>query len=363
MLKIVVIDDDINILDQMGYTLELAGFEVHKALNGRDGIQLVKSYAPMLVVSDINMPDMDGFDILRELKKHHLTANIPFIFVTAQADRRSFREGMELGADDFLPKPFSPNELIAAVSTRISKHRLVEEQHESTIRMLKKNITYALPHELRTPLMSIMGYAQLILDDYATIERKTLQEWMRHIFKGSKRLEHVIENYLVYAQLEMLTDPDEIAQLRNNIVPDIVPIIKSAAEDIAHNYQREVDLKLELEQLAIRMSSSDLRKIVFELIDNAFKFSNQGTPVRITAKRNAKKFVITITDHGHGIQQEQIEMMGGYMQFDRALHEQQGLGLGFSIARKLIHIHEGVFSIKSELQKGTTLTIEFSLYE
>lgn len=362
MLKIVIIDDDIDILDQMGYALELAGFVTHKASNGRDGIQLIKSYEPDLVVSDINMPDMDGYTILRELKKQPQTADIPFIFVTAQSDRSSFREGMELGADDFLPKPFSGNELIRAVSTQIAKHRLVEERHETTMRMLKNNISYALPHELRTPLMTVMGYAQIILSDYQTIDRNELKEWTQKIVSGSQRLERVIENYLVYAQLQLLNDPEEIAQLRNNIVPDIKPIIISAIEEVANAHQRMDDLFFEVESLAVRMSSSDLRKIVFEIADNAFKFSKENNPVEVMARRIGNKFVLKISDQGRGIPPEDIELMGGYIQFDRTLHEQQGLGLGFAIARKLISVHEGGLTIDSKPKEGTQITIEFNLY-
>ncbi len=362
MLKIVIIDDDINILDQMAYTLELAGFETYKASSGKDGVQLVRSYEPDLIVSDINMPDMDGYDILRALKQQHETADIPFIFVTAQSDRSSFREGMELGADDFLPKPFSGNELVSAVSTQIAKHRLAEERHETTMRMLKKNISYALPHELRTPLMSIMGYADVILSEYQTIDRSELKMWTQKIVKGSLRLERVIENYLVYLQLEMLSDPEEIAHMRNNIVPDVKPIIASAIEEVAVSHNRLDDLYFDADNIAIRMASSDLRKIIFEITDNAFKFSKPNDPVEISAQRAGNKFVMKISDQGHGMPAEEVELMGGYMQFDRTLYEQQGLGLGFAIARKLIELYEGDLIIESAPNVGTLITIEFNLY-
>lgn len=362
MLKIAVIDDDLAVLDNILDTLEAEGFSTHGATNGTDGIIMIRKFKPHLVISDIMLPDIDGYQVLRELGKFPDTANIPFIFVTAKTDRDSLRLGMELGADDFITKPFTSDELLSAINIRINKQRAVEEIHESTIRLLKKNISYALPHELRTPLMNVLGYSDLILNEYEDLDTETLLEWVRQIAKGGKRLERVVENYLVYIQLELLDSPEQISLMRNNIVRDVQPIISGVANNTAQKFSREDDLSISVESMALRISNSDLRKIIGEFADNAFKFSNPNTPIYIEGKRLRNDYVIRIEDKGRGMSIEQINLMNAFMQFDREFNEQQGLGLGFIIAQKLIQLHQGDLVIASKIDAGTTLTIRFSLY-
>lgn len=362
MLRIAVIDDDLAVLDNILDTLEAEGFDAKGATSGLEGITMIKQYQPHLVISDIMLPDINGYEILRELGKSPETSNVPFIFVTAKTDRDSLRLGMELGADDFITKPFTSDELLTAINTRISKFRAVEEMHESTIKLLQKNISYALPHELRTPLMNILGYSQLILDEYDELDKDLILEWIRQIAKGGKRLERVVENYLVFIQLETLANPEQLALLRNNIVGDVKSIISDEAQKISMKRERENDLVLDVENIALRIANSDLRKIIAELVDNAFKFSVAETPVMVEAHRQDNSYMIQITDHGRGMSPDQLNVMNAFIQFDRDFYEQQGLGLGFIIARKLIDLHQGDLSIKSELGKGTTLTIRFALY-
>ena len=362
MIKIAVIEDDFETFNIIVNILESKNFVVQGSQNGYDGIDLVKRFEPDVVLCDIMMPHVDGFDVLKELKKSINTASIPFIFITAKTDRESIRHGMELGADDFITKPFNPTELLASVNTRIIKYRSTEEIHQTTLRLLKKNISYALPHELKTPLGTVLGYSELIREQNGQMDTETLLECVDNIISGGHRLQRVIENYLVYAQLELITDPKDIGYLRNNIVPDVAPIISSTAWKIAANYSRKDDLELEVEALALRIANNDLRKIIYELVDNAFKFSEKGSSVGLKAERQGSEYTIYIYDQGRGIAQEHLELMDGYMQFDRTLHEQQGLGLGFSIAQKLIHFHGGDLAIQSEVNTGTILKIRFPMY-
>ncbi|MCA9905976.1 MAG: HAMP domain-containing histidine kinase, partial [Anaerolineae bacterium] len=300
------------------------------------------------------MPELSGFEVLRELRMDPATVDIPFIFLTGRVERDDRRTGMNLGANDYLTKPFSENELLAAIQSRLGQRAREQAKHETTITKLRKNIVYALPHELRTPLTSIMGYSRLMRDSVATLSDDDIVEMSVNIYQAGERLNQLVENYLVYAQLELIAaDEDDLRKLRNNVLRDAAEIISEVARQRAACYERTDDLVLELTSSAARMSEQNLAKIAEELIDNAFKFSQPGTPVLVKAARKDQCYNVFIRDRGRGMTSEQISTVGAYMQFDRALHEQQGVGLGFYVSKRIIELHGGDFEVRSQPGNGT----------
>jgi len=137
----------------------------------------------------------------------------------------------------------------------------------------------------------------------------------------------------------------------------VVPI--EEARRIAEEAKRPADLKLKLSSAAAPISEEYFAKLVGELTHNAFKFSPAGTPVTVTLSATPESTVITVADHGRGMTAEEIAKIGAFMQFDRKTHEQQGLGLGLTIARRLAEIHGGALTVQSELGVGTTATVKF----
>src|SRR5258708_10420073 len=146
MTRILAIEDDSNILENVMETLEVGNYEVVGAENGAHGVELAQQLLPDLIVSDITMPGMNGYDVLVALRGDPATARIPFIFLTAVADRSSMRDAMNLGADDYLTKPFTATELLTAVSARLEKHARLEQAHEHSMAELRENLLHMLPH-------------------------------------------------------------------------------------------------------------------------------------------------------------------------------------------------------------------------
>src|SRR5262249_28368329 len=157
----------------------------------------------------------------------------------------------------------------------------------------------------------------------------------------------------------MSSDPKQVAALRNHIINNAEDIIREEATHAAQETNRQGDLHLDLCNVALQISAQDLRKIVSELTQNAFKFSPAGTAVNVAASRDEKTFTLIIHDHGRGMTAEQIQQMGAYMQFERKLYEQQGVGLGFSIAKSLVQLHGGNISIISTAGVETTVRLSF----
>lgn len=175
MSKILVIEDEKNIRETIQEILELNSFTVSTAENGLVGVAKALQFKPDLIICDVMMPEMDGFETLRNIRSISDVSNIPFIFLTAKTERRDFREGMNLGADDFLSKPFNTKELLKVIDLRIKKSRQEKEQYSEEINSLKEevkklqnsihNLSYTNSHILRAPLLKILGLITFLIEE------------------------------------------------------------------------------------------------------------------------------------------------------------------------------------------------------
>lgn len=362
MIQVLVIEDDPEVRDNIVDTLEAAGFEVHDAANGRLGVQAARDNPPDVVVCDITMPELDGYEVLKTLRKIPTTNTVPFVFLTARTERTDQRLGMELGADDFVTKPFTQAELLTAINAQVAKRQVITEKHEAAMNKLRKSIVYALPHELRTPLTHIVGFTDVLNSDAEMLSPREVQEIAGFILKGANRLQRLIENYLVYVQLEFASDnANALEALTNHMLRDASVVIDTTARQKATDVGRLDDLNLELEPATIRISPEDLRKIIEELTENAFKFSQPGTAVQVKSSTANHRYTVTIRDHGTGLTAEQIAQLGAYIQFNREFYEQQGIGLGFVIAKRLIDMYNGQIEVHSAPGEGTTIRFSFPI--
>jgi signal transduction histidine kinase len=358
MKKILIIDDEEWLREMMLLALRQRDFQVIEAENGEKGIDIARKELPDLILCDVNMDKVDGYLTLSSLRSEPATASIPFILMTGLADQAGMRHGMELGADDYLPKPFTIEALYAAVDARLKKAKTVREEAERKLADLRDNISMMLPHEMRTPLNGILAYGEILAADAQSMSPKEIAEMGQVIYDSGKRLERLIENFLIYAQLELLnSDPQNLNNVLRKQTPTPVPIIEKHARDQAAQAKRPNDLVLELANIPMPISSEYLGKIVEELVQNAFKFSSAGSRVRVTLADADQHVALTILDNGRGFSTEHITKVGAYMQFDRKLHEQQGLGLGLTIVRRLTELHGGTLVIHSEKGTGTSVSV------
>src|SRR3989338_11524198 len=138
MKKILLIEDDTVMRENTAEILELAQYQVTTAINGKKGVQIAKELHPDLIICDIMMPELDGYGVLHVLSKDPKTAAIPFIFLTAKAEKSELRRGMELGADDYLTKPFEENDLLKSIEVRLKKHDILKKEFTPTIEGLNQ---------------------------------------------------------------------------------------------------------------------------------------------------------------------------------------------------------------------------------
>src|SRR5437879_318430 len=356
MPKILVIDDDASLREVIQLSLEHAGFEVAQADSGVSGVQLACAQLPDLILCDVRMEKMDGYRTLAALRQDTVTAPVPVILMTGQADTAGMRQGMELGADDYLSKPFTVPQLLAAVNARLKKHQTVRELAERKLADLRANICLALPHELLTPLNGILGFTDILITDHRHLQPDEIVSMSEAIRDSAKRLHRLIENFLIFAQIELLP-AEQLHALREGQTLDLRKQIERVAQVRAGRVGRVADLLLELGDASAAITEDYFSKIVDELLENAFKFSTLGSPVQVQSVTGNGTFVLRIADQGRGMKSEHIAEVGAYMQFERKIYEQQGSGLGLTIAKRLTELHGGELSIQSELGIGTTVEV------
>jgi two-component system, sensor histidine kinase and response regulator len=361
MNKILIIEDDKNVRQNIWELLELEDFNVIAAANGCIGLQLVFKEIPDLIICDVMMPELDGYGVLKALREHPTTATIPFIFLTAKSEKIDFRQGMQLGADDYLTKPFTRTELLAAVHCRLKKQVTIKQQSQKKLDNLRSSITLSLPHEMRTPLNGILGFSQLLMDEADSLDSQTISEMAEGIYKSGKRLFSLIQNFLLYAELEVIaTDTERIQELQSQQTIFPTMALTNLIAKKAQKVGREADLQVYLYPCVIPICETRLYKIVEELIDNAFKFSESGTMVYVSNTLHNNIFTLSFIDHGRGMTPTQIAELGAYRQFERKLYEQQGSGLGLIIAKRLTELHGGELKIQSQSPEKTIVQVIFS---
>jgi signal transduction histidine kinase len=264
---------------------------------------------------------------------------------------------MELGADDYITKPFKFDDLLRAVHTAIEKRERLDREAELKLEHLREQIATALPHELRTPLACILGYAEMLVDS-RNISSEDVTVLAQQILAAGQRLNRMSENALLYVQVELLRQGR--GDVRAQGVPAATPLheaVARQARDKAKVYARETDLVLDLGAATVRIGRAYVAKIVDELVDNAFKFSPARTPVRVSTAVEASCALLRVSNGGSVMTDEQIAAIGAFVQFERSVREQQGLGLGLSIARGVALLWGGTMSIESRPDTGTTVTV------
>jgi K+-sensing histidine kinase KdpD len=352
---ILVIEDEASLRNEIGEILQFEDYEIITAENGKLGVRSALINLPDLILCDIMMPFLDGNQVLKKLRENESTMLIPFVFMTALAERQNVRLGMDAGADDYITKPFTSDELISAINMRFKKQEAIQVKKEQELDQLRTNIITRLPHELRSPLSGIIGFGSLLKDMADSLTTEDVTDIGNEILESGNRLLRLIENYLVFVQLQ-LREPKIETTSGDAFIAAALEISRATSQ----KYNRQSLLKIKLSETpSIQLSEICLRKIVSELCDNAFRFSPPESAVSITGTADSKQYTLTIADQGRGLTKEQINHIGAYMQFDRDKLEQQGSGLGLIIAKKMTELSGGLFEIQSEKDKGTTIKMVF----
>ena len=374
MSSILVVDDEPDNFDVIEVLLNVneQNYTLHYASGGEEAIANLEMFQPDLILLDVMMPSIDGIEVCRQIKAMSAWQSVPIIMVTALSTKEDLARCLEVGADDFISKPVSGLELRARVKSMLRiKHqydliKTLSHLQENTINLLQNNLDQlcgslvsTLPHELNTPLNGVFGVIDLLVEDHQNMSTEEVQELLKMAQQSAQRLQKLTKRFLQYARLEMLANNPKTAQIEN-INPKVSThiLIENVVKAQAEGFDRLGDVVCDLENVEVSIVDRDFLSIVNELLENALKFSQPNTPVQINSQLKNGKFYLAISDLGRGMMAEQIAKIGAFTQFERKYYEQQGIGLGLKIVKKITELHGGEFLISSIYHQGTTVSIE-----
>jgi len=357
---ILVIDDQTEIREILFEILDSEGFSVATASDGEEAISRIKTRIPDLILCDRTMPVMDGFELVSRIRADPATAAIPFIFLTGKGEPEDFRDGMDLGADDYIPKPWTVDSLLSAIRMRLRRQEELGLKHQEQLRRINDEVRRSIPREMLDPLRGIISFADVLSEHCGSLGRDYVTEISGDIRRSSRQLLRVIANFEFL--LEMATSPEPLAA-KADVMP-AAALIKDAALDTAKERQRSGDLTFSFahrleEQDALLVPAFETRKLVTELLDNALGFSEPGSRVAVRVIENAsdRTVEITISDAGCGIPAGLVaELMSGTGVKGGAGGDPKK-GAGLIICRELLRRVGGRWDIHSRMTEGTRVRV------
>ncbi len=367
MTKVMVVEDNRILLENIAFELEVRGYDVTQAVDGLEALNQLKSGEPLpdIIVSDIAMPNMDGYALLEAVRQNKAWTRIPFLFLTAFNSRSAVRTGNELGVDDFITKPFQPDDLVAAMENKMARIAQFRKEAADQVNDARQEFLHTISHELRTPLSLIFGGAEMLGECLQDIPEESTLKMLNLVQSGVQRLNHLVSNILYLLAI----DSGYLERLLENNAEDveIMDVVATASDSVVneHRYQLK-ELALEVLQSAepIYVHGIDdyLVLMLAELLHNAFQFSPQGGKIQIEVQREGDMLHLSVSDEGPGIPSDRLEdVWEPFVQIDREYHEQQGVGLGLALARQAARAHGGDCTITSEPDKGTLATLHLPI--
>lgn len=358
--KILVIEDDENIRENIQELLEAKGYHVKAASNGKQGVLEAIDYRPSLILCDVMMPKMDGFKVLEYVRKTAAIQSTPFIFLTAKIDIQDVRHGMDLGADDYITKPFTTKELINAIETRLKKQQKVVGEYTKVKHELDTTVFATYYHEFNTPLHGIIGGLNLLINARESFSDQQIHELLLSILKSGLRLNHSLANLMLFEEIKRAEVYTELLSMFSNgktagLWPQRLQTeLQTMAKEI---YNRSGDLNFDMQQADLNINPEYLLRIVLELTDNALKFSKSGQRVHVLGKKEGDNYFIEVKDIGRGFVLNSLEDIAPFKQFKRSKFEQQGLGIGLYLVKRLLEFNQGELRIVSSDEDGTKVTV------
>lgn len=357
---ILVVEDDEVLRSGICDLLELSGYAVSAARDGIHAIDILQSIstAPALIVSDIRMPNMDGYEFLDAVRARSEWLSIPFIFLSAKGDREDIRKGRLRGADDYISKPFDFQDLVVAIQSSLSRHEELHALQEARLNSLKRRILDVINHEFRTPLTYIVAYADLMAKAESFQHSAELRQYINGILEGSERLSRLVENFLVLAELESDLG-EKIYERRQSLIEDLGQIVRDVVRDFDAKASKKgvtIDLQIANPTPPVTGDYPYLEISIRELIDNAVRFSPEGEVVTVTVMPGGDDdtALIIVSDRGPGISGEkQRYLFDIFYQVDRDRLEQGGAGAGLAIIQRVARLHKGEVELESAPGQGS----------
>jgi two-component system sensor histidine kinase/response regulator len=361
MYKVLIIEDTLAIREEIYDILLMEGYEVFQAENGLIGFEIALIEHPDLIISDILMPHLNGFEMFEKLQTNKKTASIPLIFLSAKAEKEDIRIGMNLGAEDYLTKPLNINDLLNAVKNKIKKKLIIDQNIIAKTAALSKilqnqkneldNYSHLISHELKSSLRNIsdlLTWSQEDRDETNNFQDSTI---------NFQLMEGKIEKMdLLLVKLEQYNNITS-ATFKNNIV-NLNTITKRVINQINNPH---IKIKITNELPTLFIDGNMMEKVFEILIGNAIaNVDKENGLIEIGCETTQKDYIFSITDNGVGIHEKYHKKI--FKMFE-VIESTKSLGIGLSIFKKIISHYKGQVSLKSTPNVETTFYFNLPITE
>lgn len=390
--SVLIVDDTIYNIQLLSLMLIRQGYKVDQATNGKEALEKATIQLPDIILLDIRMPDIDGYEVCKILKDNPKTQAIPIIFISSIEEPSEKVEAFSVGGVDYISKPFQLIEVLARIETHLrlcSLQKKLQEQNEQLqlsasvlarslkqereLSEMKTNFISVVSHEFRTPLTTIQSASELLEHYEWTKEEQT--EQLHQIQSEVKHMTELMEDVLFLSRTNAnktklnLTEFD-LLKFSKQLLRQIKRTfgknynLNSLFHDLVNNVLIEnIHLQNEIPELMVKMDEKLLRQILSNLTTNAIKYSHENSDIDFKIAIDQDHVTFTIGDHGIGIPEEDLTYLFSAFHRGKNVGILPGTGLGLSIVKNCVDIHNGSISVNTRLNIGTEFTVVLPLYE
>jgi two-component system, sensor histidine kinase and response regulator len=358
---ILIVDDEPRNLQVLGSFLKQNGYSVAVAQDGQQALDFVQKRLPNIILLDVMMPEMDGFEVCRRLKANEAHRRIPVLFVTALTDTDNILKGFETGGVDYINKPIIQAEVQARVRVHLENQRLFREMTDANrnlteLNQLKNRFMGMAAHDLRNPLSGIIGFSELLLaGDFGELSEEQMAIIERLYTTGGRMLNLVNDlldvSVIESGRLKLKVAPHSLQAM----IEEQLKIHRLTADkkqiSLTPDYQTEAATEFDRERMM---------QVFDNLLGNAIKFSPTGSQIEIRLSRHQERIQFSVSDQGPGLSEEdQAKLFGAFQKLSaQPTAGEKGTGLGLAISQKIVEAHGGTITVKSRPSEGATFTVD-----
>lgn len=362
---ILIVDDNQTNIILLQAILKRAKYNTVSATNGTDALRIMQEMHPDLVLLDIMMPEMDGYEVARRKDEIEDIQSIPFLFVTALSDTNSMVKGFKAGCSDFITKPFNTEEILIRIHHQIinvENRRIINSKNEELKSLIRnRDKLYAVvAHDLRSPLGTIKSVLD-ILDENLNSEiiGFELYDLLHATTESADELFGLLENLLFWTRTQMgklIFQPKEIK------ITDAVTDAIKATSSMSNIHRIDISYSDNTGNATVLADKNMITTVIRNILVNAIKFSDEDSSIEIETKIVDNQLSCSITDHGCGMDDEVQQALQQQISITTTgKHQEEGTGLGLTLCREFIRAHNGNLSFESEMNVGTTFTFTIPL--
>lgn len=354
--KILVIEDEANVRENLVELLEAEDFEVFSAKNGFEGISFAQEHRPELILCDITMPELDGYDVLTNLRQDPEIAITPFIFLTAKAATDEIRQGMNLGADDYLTKPFSRQELLTAIQSRLSKQNIYTQNTDALLNDIGEKLnnigerfSYSISEKIFNPLDEVLGTSRIFVQDADFIEPSDIKKLGGHIQTNANFLKRAILNVFMYLNMELLfSNPEALKAVQNIYTMKPGDFVFMISMQMAKKYECSKIVKVNVNNTRLKIATNDWKKIIEESLNFIFSLPLENSSINIETNSIGDIFQYSICLKSDELPLDLLYKTSQNKAQNKEFYEELDPGLGLLIIHFIARLYGGEFTIKSD---------------